>query len=193
MRTFVRQTNACTSMGHVAHFSQKTKVLLRRMCLWLLSHEKVKEWKDTQLMVGVGKQAWSQPGLCLVIGGGGYNLTIKLNLPPPPGFWLTHPPTHPDQKIFPQEKNENYQRGPGLEVNFRDTNFLLASDPPTHPPPGCSINQPLCKGLVAAPGGSDQALCGAPGNSAPPGPRVEAHDGHCITASPCACAPRRRT
>ena len=51
----------------------------------------------------------------------------------PPGFWLTHPPTHPHQKIFPQEKNAIYQRGPNLEVDFRYTNFFLASDPP--PPP----------------------------------------------------------
>ena len=38
------------------------------------------------------------PGLCLVIrGGGGSNW--------PPGI-LADPPTHPHQKIFPQEKNE---------------------------------------------------------------------------------------
>ena len=67
------------------------------------------------------------PGLCLVILGGGGQIG-------PPGFWLTHPPTHPHQKIFPQEKNEIYQRGPNLEVDFRYTNFFLASDPP--PPPG---------------------------------------------------------
>ena len=42
-----------------------------------------------------------------------------------------------------------YQRGPNLEVDFRYTNFFLASDPPTHPPPPprYSINQPLSKGL----------------------------------------------
>ena len=38
-----------------------------------------------------------------------------------------------------------YQRGPNLEVDFRYTNFFLASDPP---PPRYSINQPLSKGLV---------------------------------------------
>ena len=60
-------------------------------------------------------------------GGGGANWS--------PGI-LADPPTHPHQKIFPQEKNEIYQRGPNLEVDFRYTNFFLASDPPTHPPPG---------------------------------------------------------
>ena len=65
-------------------------------------------------------------GLCLVILGGG-----RSNWPP--GI-LADPPTHPHQKIFPQEKNEIYQRGPNLEVDFRYTNFFLASDPPTPPP-----------------------------------------------------------
>ena len=61
-------------------------------------------------------------GLCLVIlGGGGGNW--------PPGI-LADPPTHPHQKIFRQEKNEIYQRGPNLEVDVRYTNFFLASDPP---------------------------------------------------------------
>ena len=81
------------------------------------------------------------PGLCLVIlGGGGGQIG-------PPGFWLTHPPTH-IRKFVPQEKNEIYQRGPNLEVDFRYTNFFLASDPPTHPPPRYTINQPLSKGLA---------------------------------------------
>ena len=72
-----------------------------------------------------GVHTTAQPGLCLVIlGGGGSNW--------PPGI-LADPPTHPHQKIFPQEKNEMYQRGPNLEVDFRYTNFFLASDPP--PPP----------------------------------------------------------
>ena len=57
-------------------------------------------------------------------GGGGSNW--------PPGI-LADPSTHPHQKIFPQEKNEIYPRGPNLEVDFRYTNFFLASDPP---PPG---------------------------------------------------------
>ena len=81
-------------------------------------------------------------GLCLVILGGGGPIG-------PPGFWLTHPPTHPPthphQKIFPQEKNEIYQTGPNLEVDFTYTNFFLAFDPP---PPRYSINQPLSKGLA---------------------------------------------
>ena len=67
-------------------------------------------------------------------GGGGVKLA--------PGI-LADPPTHPHQKIFPQEKNEIYQRGPNLEVDFRYTNFFLASDPP----PRYSINRPLSKGL----------------------------------------------
>ena len=54
-------------------------------------------------------------------GGGGSNW--------PPGI-LADPPTHPHQKMFPQDKNEIYQRGPNLEVDFRYTNFVLASDPP---------------------------------------------------------------
>ena len=70
-------------------------------------------------------------------GGGGSNW--------PPGI-LADPPPHPHQKIFPQENNEIYQRGLNLEVDFRYTNFFLASDPP--PPPRYSINQPLSKGLV---------------------------------------------
>ena len=47
-------------------------------------------------------------------GGGGSNW--------PPGI-LADPPTHPHQKIFPLEKNEIYQRGPNLEVDFRYTHF----------------------------------------------------------------------
>ena len=76
----------------------------------------------------------------MILGGGGGQIG-------PPGFWLTQP-THPHQKIFPQEKNEIYQRGPNLDVDFRYTNFFLASDPPTHSPRRYSINQPLSKGLV---------------------------------------------
>ena len=62
-------------------------------------------------------------GLCLVIlGGGGLNW--------PPGI-LADPPTHPPTlENFSSEKNEIYQRGPNLEVDFRYTNFFLASDPP---------------------------------------------------------------
>ena len=86
--------------------------------------------------------AVSQPGLCLV----GSNWPPGILADPP-----THPPTHPHQKIFPRKKNEIYQRGPNLEVDFRYTNFFLASDPPTHPPPPrYSINQPLSKGLIPA-------------------------------------------
>ena len=80
-------------------------------------------------------------------GGGGSNW--------PPGI-LADPPTHPHQKIFPQEKNEIYQRGPNLEVDFRYTNFFLASDPP---PPRYSINQPLSKGLAGMPCSDKAVLC----------------------------------
>ena len=74
----------------------------------------------------------------MILGGGGSNWPPRI---------LADPPTHPHQKFFPQEKNEIYQRGPNLEVDFRYANFFLASDPPT-PLPWYSINQPLSKGLV---------------------------------------------
>ena len=41
---------------------------------------------------------------------------------------LADPPTHPH--IFLRKKMKFYQRGPNLEVDFRYTNFFLASDPP---------------------------------------------------------------
>ena len=66
--------------------------------------------------------------LCLVILGGGGGLKLA-----PPGFWLTHPPTH-IRKFFLGKKMKFYQRGPNLEVDFRNTNFFLASDPPPPPP-----------------------------------------------------------
>ena len=84
------------------------------------------------------RSMWARPLLSDTGGGGGANW--------PPGI-LADRPTHPHQKIFPQEKNEIYQRGPNLEVDFRYTNFFLASDPP---PPRYSINQPLSKGLMWA-------------------------------------------
>ena len=65
-------------------------------------------------------------------GGGGVG--GKAAWAPPPD-----PPTPSHQKSF-HGKNEIYQRGPKLEVDFRYTKFL-ASDPPTHappPPPGYS-------------------------------------------------------
>ena len=79
---------------------------------------------------GQGSGLW----LVMLEGGG------VLNWP----LWGFGPPTHPHQKIFPQEKNEICQRGPNLDVDLTDTNLFLASDPP---PPGCSISQPLSKGL----------------------------------------------
>ena len=56
-------------------------------------------------ITGGGGAEW-QPGL------------LCLTHPP------THPPTHPHQKIFPDGKNEIYQSGPKLEVDFRYTNFF---------------------------------------------------------------------
>ena len=86
---------------------------------------------------GAGQRQFPRAvSIALCFGGGGSNW--------PPGI-LADPPTHPHQKIFPQGKNEIYQRGPNLEVDFRYTNFFLASDPP---PPRYSINQPLSKSLV---------------------------------------------
>ena len=49
-------------------------------------------------------------------GGGGELVPTGILADPP-----THPPTHPHQKF--SGKNENYQRGPKWEVNFRYTNF----------------------------------------------------------------------
>ena len=46
----------------------------------------------------------SQRVLVVSLGGEGGELA-------PRGFWPTPPPTRPDQKIFPHEKNEIYQRG----------------------------------------------------------------------------------
>ena len=60
-------------------------------------------------------------------GGGGWQ----------PGLLRLTPP-HPCQQIFPQEKNEVYQRGLELEVDFRYTNFFSGLCPP--PPPPCDIS-----------------------------------------------------
>ena len=58
----------------------------------------------------------SPPGLCLVIlGGGGSNW--------PPGI-LADPPTHPHQKIFPQEKNEILLPSAGHLEEGRGTTIL---------------------------------------------------------------------
>ena len=59
------------------------------------------------------------------------------------GPWPT--PANPHQKKFRPGKNETYQRGSKLETDFRDTNFLLASDPP---PPPTPVPRPLSKGLA---------------------------------------------
>ena len=63
--------------------------------------------------------------------------------PPPVGLWPAHPPTYrpahlptrPHQKTVPPEKNEIYQTGPNLQVDFRYANFFLASDTPPPQPP----------------------------------------------------------
>ena len=77
------------------------------------------------VMWGGNSDVATRPLLSDTGGGGGQN--------GPPGFWLTHPPTH-IRKFFLRKKMKFYQRGPNLEVDFRYTNFFLASDPPTHPP-----------------------------------------------------------
>ena len=51
---------------------------------------------------------------------------------PPPD-----PPTHPYQKIVPQEQNEIYQTGRKWGVDVRHLTFFLASDPP--PPPRVKV------------------------------------------------------
>ena len=58
----------------------------------------------------------SQPGhnLPLQRGGGGRNGLLRLTLPPTR-----------IRKFFFEEKNKLYQRGPKLEVDFRDTNFFF--------------------------------------------------------------------
>ena len=65
----------------------------------------------------------------------------------PPGFWLTHPPTH-IRKFFLRKKMK-FMKGARTWRSILGTQtFFLASDPPTHPPPPrYSINQPLSKGL----------------------------------------------
>ena len=71
-----------------------------------------------------------------VSGGGGHRFRRKVGggtayryqgAPPP------DPLTHPHQKIFPQEKNEIYQKGPKLRVGCGYTKFSFW---PLTPPPG---------------------------------------------------------
>ena len=62
-------------------------------------------------------------------GGGGQNGSLGSSA------WPTHPAPHM-RKDFLRRKNENYQRGLKLEVNFRNTNcFLGPLTPPSTPPP----------------------------------------------------------
>ena len=64
--------------------------------------------------------------------GGGGDGSLRAWAPPP------DPP--PTSENFPQDKNDVYQRGPKLEVDFRYTNFL-ASNPPS-PDKGLVPNPP---------------------------------------------------
>ena len=64
---------------------------------------------------------------------------------PPSGFWQTHPPSH-IRKVS-AGKNEIYQKGPNLEVDFRYTNFFLGLWPTCLPPALDGIDQPLSNGL----------------------------------------------
>ena len=64
-----------------------------------------------------------------------------------PGFWLTIPPPT-SEKFSSGKKNEIYQRGLNLAVEFRCVNFFWPLTPP--PPSRYSINQPLSKGPDSA-------------------------------------------
>ena len=74
--------------------------------------------------VGGGGHTCSPPIVVVTLGGGG-------------GGWPAPAdrPAHPHQKSCPPANNEIYQRGWKFEAHFRHTNFFLASDPSTYPPP----------------------------------------------------------
>ena len=80
------------------------------------------------------------PGLCLVILGGGGQIG-------PPGFWLTHPPTH-IRKFFLRKKMK-FIKGARTWRSILGTQTFFW--PLTPPPPRYSINQPLSKGLDPSP------------------------------------------
>ena len=44
--------------------------------------------------------------------------------------------------VHENEKSEIYLRGPNLDAKFRNTNFFMPSDPPTHP------QGSTCRGLL---------------------------------------------
>ena len=52
----------------------------------------------------------------------------------PPGFWLTHPPTH-IRKFFRRKKMKFIKGARTWRSILGTQTFFLASDPPTHPPP----------------------------------------------------------
>ena len=62
-----------------------------------------------------------------------------------PGLPPADPPAIPDQKNFPREKNEMYERGRKFDADLRYTNLFLASDrrPPGVGCPALTI-WPLC-------------------------------------------------
>ena len=68
----------------------------------------------------------------------------------PPGFWLTHPPTH-IRKFFLRKKMK-FIKGARTwrSILGTQTFFWPLTHPPTPPPPRYSINQPLSKGLVVS-------------------------------------------
>ena len=84
---------------------------------------------------------WARPLLSDTRGGGGGGQIA------PPGI-LADPPTHPHQKIFPQEKMK-FIKGARTWRSILGTQTFFW--PLTPPPPRYSINQPLSKGLVWAP------------------------------------------
>ena len=84
------------------------------------------------------KNTWCT-GLCLVIRGGGGGCQIG-----PPGFWLTHPPTH-IRKFFLRKKMK-FIKGARTWRSILGTQTFFW--PLTPPPPRYSINQPLSKGLL---------------------------------------------
>ena len=51
----------------------------------------------------------------------------------------TDPPTHPHQKKNSSGKKWNLSLGRKFEADFRSTNFVLASDPPTQPGGGGGV------------------------------------------------------
>ena len=83
----------------------------------------------------------------------------------PPGFWLTHPPTH-IRKFFLRKKMKFIKWArTWRSILGTQTFFSPLTHPPTTPP-RYSINQPLSKGLPPSPA----ALWAVPGGIARPYP-----------------------